>query len=111
MRRGDFCNSSRASVLHRTQPIQEADRDEEHHKGVVVSERPRGVGDVSGHEGDEPCCDDACTLSKVIFGDDGDGEHGQCTVDSGQSEHAPPNSIFRRVEEGLQEHRTDGHGP
>ena len=103
--------AGRSCVLHRPQPVHESNRNEQHDKGVVVGERPRRVGDVCGHECDEPRSQNACTFSKVVLGHAGNGEHGQRTVDGRESEHAPPNGVFGRVQEGFECHRTDGHGP
>ena len=111
VRRGRLGNSRRTSVLHRTEPVHEPDREEQHHKRVVVSQCPCGVRDVSGHEGDEPCSEHASALAEVILGHGGDGEHGQCAIHRRQGEHAPPNGILGGVEEGFECHGTDGHGP
>ena len=107
--RGGLGNPSGTSVLDRTKPIHETDRDEQHHEGVVVSQSPRGVGDVGGHEGDEPSSKHTGAIAKVIFGHRGDGEHGQGAVNSGQGKHAPPHGVFGRVEERLEQHGANGH--
>ena len=111
VRRGDLGDTSGASVLDSTQPIHEPDRDEQHHESVVVSQCPCRVGDVGGHEGDEPSGQNTSALAKVVLGDGGDGEDRQSTVNSWQGEHAPPNSVLRRANERFKEHGTDGHGP
>ena len=111
VRRSGLGNASGASILHRSKPVHETDRDEEHHEGVVVCERPGRVGDVGGHEGDEPSCENTSTLAEVILGHGGDGEDGQCTVNGWEAEHAPPHGVLSVVEERLKCHGTDGHGP
>ena len=47
----------------------------------------------------------------MILGHGGDGEDGQCTVNGWQAEHAPPHGILRVVEERLEGHGSNGHGP
>ena len=95
MRRCGLGEAGRASVLHRSQPIHEPDRDEEHHERIVVGECPGRVGHVSWHEGDEPSSQNSGAFAKVVSGHDGDGEHRERTVNGGESKHAPPDRIFR----------------
>ena len=111
MSRGCLRDASRSGILHCTKPIHEPDRDEQHHEGVVVSQSPGGVGDVSRHEGDKPSSQNASAFAEVILGHAGDGEHRQSTVDGRESEHAPPHGIFGCRKEGFQHHSSDGHRP
>ena len=111
VRRRRFGDAHGTCILHGPKPIHEPDRDEQHHEGVVVCKCPCGMGHVSGHEGNQPRSEDACALAKVVLCHAGNGEDGQCTVNGGKAEHAPPNGVLGVFEEGFEHHGADGHGP
>ena len=77
----------------------------------MVGQTPSRVRDVSRHEGDQPSGENACSFAEVILGHAGNREDGQGAVNSRETEHAPPNSLVRGGDEGLQNHGTYGHGP
>jgi len=104
-------DASGACVADGAHPEHEAQRDEQHHKGVVVGQGPSRVGDVSRHEGDEPSGEHRCALTELVVGHGSDREHRESAIDGGKSQHAEPNGVSRVGEEGFQEHGPDGHRP
>ena len=109
VRRGGPADSSGPCIAHRSQPKHEPERNEEHHKGVVISQTPCGVRDVSGHEGDEPSGEHGSSLSKLVACHGSDGENRQGPVNRRQAKDAVPHGIG--TQERLQQHGANGDGP